>query len=189
MDARTASAPRLFRLLLPALLAGVSGAACTQYVEVIRDRGPQAHYQTGFPLQDASETLARGFSSVKRVQASAVYQTYVFAREEARTEATLDLARDLAGAVDTVSTLRERAATAVVVSSSGGRRLLLTVDHVTHFPDTLVGYFDDDDDRAPSAGPGDIQPRLIESVSVRIIQTNWVLDPPSLEPFEILARD
>jgi len=188
MDVRPIPRSHPLRSLLPALLIGATGTACTQYVEVIRDRGPQAHYQTAFPLQDASGPLTEGFRSVKRVQASAVYLTYLFGEEAAPSEVGLDLTRDLALAVDTVSTLRERAATAVVISGTEDRRLLVTVDHVIHFPDTVVTYFEEEEG-APPPPPAGAPPRRVASVSIRTVQTNWVLDPPFLESFEVLARD
>ena len=53
------------------------------------DRGPQAHYQTAFPVQDTSRELERAFRSLKRLAYTAEYETFLFAPGAGVTEADL----------------------------------------------------------------------------------------------------
>ncbi len=162
--------------------------SCTRQVETLYDLGPQAYYRTGFPLRDTSETLERALRSVKRIQSRGYYTTYVFPPETAPLETEPITAALLATAVDTLSSSQERAATGVIVSRSGRNVTLVTVAHVLTFPDTILEYYDAD---AAEAGlpPALTPPRQIESVSLLTQQTNWVLDLPEVDSFEILATE
>jgi hypothetical protein len=174
-----------FSVPILSLLASISVLGCTRHVEVDRDRGPQAYYQTGFPVHDTSGPLERAMASVKRISVTAVYDTYLF--PEAAAPTTLEAPREalLARATDTVTVHRTRAATAVVVSRSGRRLLLLGTHHAVHRPDTIIQYFD----REMASGASAASSRPIRSISVLTHRSNWVLGLPSLGPFELLAHD
>ena len=172
-----------------ALLVGVLGllilAGCTRHYTV--ERGPQAYYQTAFPLDDTSRDLARVMEAVKRINVTAVYETYFFAEGDAPSEADALTPAVLAQALDTVTSQNTRAATAVLVSMRGRNGLLLTAQHAIHTPDTLVQYFDRRSDR-DRGGPG-AQPRRIRTVSILLQRANWLMDAPSLVPFRVLVED
>ncbi|HUE96143.1 MAG TPA: serine protease, partial [Longimicrobiaceae bacterium] len=174
-------------LLLAACAAAIPTAACAGHRGFLAVPGEHAFYQTAFPTWDTSATLRRTFESVRRIQISATYDTYTFARERAPTEGELGSPDLLRGAMDTTSLSQERAATAVVLSRSAGNVALLTANHALELPDTIVRFFGQEGGLvgAPTAPGGS---RLVESVSIKRHQTNWVVGE-SLETFEILARD
>jgi hypothetical protein len=180
---------RSLRMGLLALIVGLGSiTGCARQVEVLRDRGPQAYYQTGFPYQDTSEVLQRALESVKRIQTTATYRTYIFERDTAPREGEAWTPQVLGRAADTLTVPHDRAASAVVLSRRNRNLALITVDHVLHFPDTIVAFFDDGGGTgAPGAAAGG--PRLVESVSFKLRRVNWVLGLPGLDPFEILVRD
>jgi len=171
-----------------ALIVTLGSVSCARSEQTVQDFGPQAYYQTGFPLRDSSQALELAFQSVKRVQSRASYDTYVFARDNAPLETDPLSPEVLASAVDTVSSSQERAASAVVLSRTGRNVTLVTVAHVLAFPDTIVEYFDADEDRI-GLPPALTPPRLVESVSLKTQQTNWVLELPEVDSFEILATE
>ena len=175
-------------LLGVALMVTFGSVSCTQYVQTVEDLGPQAYYQTGFPLRDSSQSLERAFDSVKRIQTRASYDTYVFAQDNAPFETDPLSPELLASAVDTVSSPQDRAATAVVLSRTGRNVTLVTVAHVLTFPDTIVEYFDADESQV-GLPPALTAPRHIESISIKTRQTNWVLELPEVDSFEILATE
>lgn len=176
------SRPFRWLLLWIPTVPAVAVPACTRYVEV--DRGPQAYYQTGYPLRDTSEDLERILQSVKAINVTGVYRTYVFSEDDAPT-ASVPHATLLTRAVDTASVHRSRQASAVVVSEADRRLLLLTANHAVHFPDTVIEYLDDEDGQTPTEAPS----RRIRSISVLTHRSNWVRGPPSMVPFEVLAQD
>ncbi|MGH7464014.1 MAG: hypothetical protein ACREK1_02500, partial [Longimicrobiales bacterium] len=79
--------------------SAVLTTACTrQYM--VSDTGPQAYYQTGFPIRDTSGELARIAQSIHRLGVTSFYTTYRFAGEDSvrdadiRSPATLARARE-----------------------------------------------------------------------------------------------
>ena len=174
-------------LTLSFLVGSLTPAGCTQYVEVDADPGPQAYYRTGFPLRDVSGALESATASVVQILVQRSYETYLFAEDNAPTTPQLESpgsdVRVLA--VDTVSSRETTTSTGVVIASSLRRLTILTTDHSTHFPDTIVNYFG-----AEGRGAG-LEPaqRAIERISIKTQQANTVSGPRFVDPFEILARN
>lgn len=169
-------------LVLVGLLAGLVATGCTRYVEA--DRGPQAYYQTGFPIHDTSRDLERTLESVKRIRVNTLYLTYLFDEATAPPETAPINEGMLAMASDTLVSDQSRAATAVLVSKAEGRLILLTAGHAVHFPDTLVERYGVEETGAVVGGI-----RRLRSVSILTQRTNWVVGLPELDPFRVLARD
>lgn len=155
-------------------LAGCSGG-------LIPGTGTQSHYQTHFPQYDTAGELERVFDSVKRILAEATYETYLYPLDSAPTEADLADPEFRIAAPDTVLSQENRAATAIVLGRRGRRFTLLTVDHGTHFPDTLVAYF-------PRESPGGVEARRVERISVKTSEVFWIFGLPDLGSFQVLAR-
>jgi len=180
----TAGQRRRAALLSVLAIAAVS-PACAAAIPGFS--GDQAFYQTAWPAYDTSDLLANTFRSVRRIQISTAYRTFTFAPESAPTEAEVGIPEVFASAVDTSTFLRERAATAVMLSRSPEYRVaLLTVNHALEFPDTIVLLLEEDEE-AGSALP--VGSRRVESISIKIRQSNVVVGSTTLDPFEILARD
>lgn len=160
---------------------------CTRYVAVDPAAGPQAYYQTAYPMQDMSVELERTLASVVRIHAEAWYDRYVFmdgdvfvASQPAEASAEL-----LSRAVDTVAWNRTAAATAVIVASSRERLTLLTADHAIDFPDEVVQYFESPERAGVAAG----DEGSIESISIKVRESFAMVTPSQVEPFEVLARN
>jgi hypothetical protein len=151
---------------------------------IMTDRGPQAYYQTGFPIHDTSAEIERILRSVKRLQVTGHYSTFRFAREDAITAGDLRLRETYDRAIEQFRFDHTKTGTATIISRAGNSFTLITNEHVTRFPDTLVVYYADDP--MPAARG---QPRLVESVSIRVNQQNLVIGLPEPELFRVVARD
>ncbi len=169
--------------LLLVALAAAAVPACTRYVEL--DRGPQAHYQTSFPITDTSGELGRALGSVKRIMVAVEYDTYLFPEGVSPTEAELDDPAILERATDTLAISRTRSATAVLVSVTSRNVGLVTANHAVHYPDTVAEYY-----RSEGVGVADgSDGRRIRSLSVKRRQSNWIVGLPDVATFEVLAFD
>ncbi|MFO8175918.1 MAG: serine protease [Longimicrobiales bacterium] len=171
------------RAVAAMLLVGFAAAGCTRYVALEGD--PQGYYQTAFPGQDISGQIDRAFRAVKRIQVTGVYEHYRFSPGDAPMEGDRLGADVLARAVDTFTSSNTRQASAVQIARAGRRVTLLSNQHAIHFPDTLVEYFQGTGRRPPGAR----EPRVIERVSVRRRQENFLVDWENIQPFEVLARN
>lgn len=169
-------------LLLCALPALVSLAGCGTRVLLV-DRGPQAHYQTGFPVQDTSGELERAFRSLQRVAYTAEYETFLFAAGADVTEADLADPAVLERAAERRVELDSKAGTAVIVARAETNMALVTNDHVVHFPAVRIYHVDEDALRLPRAQ------RRVASVSIRRGAWGVLGDHPELGTFTVMARD
>lgn len=151
---------------------------------VLVERGPQAYYQTAYPVHDTSEDLERLFLSVKQVMFTADYRTYTFAREAGVTEAAIRAGGFEARADSTYSESVTKSGTATVVARAGSRVSLLSTDHVAHFPEVRIQYWEDDPP-GPRPGRGE---RRVSSVSVRTSRHGTLLPPTGTTPLRVAAR-
>ena len=162
-------------------------AGCTRYVEIESSPGLQAYYRTNFPARDVSGALEDVVGSVVRVFVSRSYEAYLFAEDDAPTEAELRApASDVRGlARDTIPSREGAGSTGIVIASRPSVLTILTTDHGVSFPDTAINYFDagtESRDRAAAE-------RVIERITIKMRQDNSVTGAYYVDPFEILARD
>jgi S1-C subfamily serine protease len=167
-------------LVVLVLTLGLSG--CGPRV-VLVDRGPQAYYQTGFPVHDTSRELERVFRSLRRVTYSAAYDTYLFGPEAGVTAGDLADPATLDRATERFSDVSSKGGTAVIVARASDRAALVTNHHVVHFPAMRIRYFDEDRTRVPRAS------RRVASVAVRTHEWGLLADHHDLGSFQVLARD
>lgn len=138
-------------------------------------------YTSTLPSKEISEKLSAIQKSIKRITATAVYETFYFENEPV-TFAQAD-SQNLSMLSSRTTTITESTAgTAISVSISEDSRhaALLTCAHVVTFPDTLIKYIDAEN-----------VPRrtYVESISVKRNQNNLLYDLPGLAPFKILATN
>lgn len=157
-------------------------AACTrQYL--VSDSGPQAYYQTAFPIRDTSGELERIARSMRRISVTAYYTVYRFARQDSITEADLRDARTLDRARERFDFDQSKGGTGTIIDLRTDRVTLITNDHVIRTPDTVIVHFAaDPPSRRRSARP-------IESIAIRQTQRRFVVGFPDPEPFTVAARD
>lgn len=167
-------------LLILGCICPLASACTRQYL--VSDTGPQAYYQTGFPIRDSSVELARIAESIHRIGVTAYYMTYRFAREDSVTDAAARDPRTLARARERYTFNHSKAGTASILGSDALGLTLITNHHVTRTPDTLIVHFRD---RPAAAG----SERAVESISIRTRQTSYVFGMPATFPFRVIAHD
>lgn len=158
--------------------------ACAPPRVVLVERGPQAYYQTAFPVHDTSGELARVFLSVKQVMFSAEYRTYQFREAAGVTEADVRAGAFQGRADSTYSETVSKAGTATVVARSGNRLTLLTTAHLVHFPELRIEYWDDASANARAAAYG-----RVASVSVKTSQQGILSPQGGTSLLSVVARD
>jgi hypothetical protein len=164
-------------LLLPALAACAPG-----YVPGPGDDGPQAYYRTGYPQRDTSREIERILRSVKRIQVTGHYETFAFAPESSVTRAALAEPATYARATSRQRFSRTKTGTATAIARAGDRLRLVTAEHATRWPDTVVAYFDTGE-RTPARGAS------VASVAILRSQTTAILGVPGASTFDVVARD
>lgn len=170
-------------LMLAAVFFIVLSSGCrTKYVAT--DRGPQAFYQTGFPIHDTSKELERIFRSVKRINVTGHYVVYIFPPESRITERDIGDAETYKQAIETMPYTNSKAGSATIVASTPNQTALITNEHVIDFPDTVISHFKD-----PSYSGRRSGVRYIEQIAIKSSQINLIYDLPELGPFDILSRD
>jgi hypothetical protein len=167
----------LMALCCTALLGGCS----TRYVAT--EHGPQAYYQTGFPLRDTSRDLEQAFRSVKRIQITGIYETFHFTIDDGVTAADLRVPSTYDRATERFTFDHAKAGTATIIARTGNALRLITNEHVTRMPDTVIAYYDD---RRSNRRPAD---RRVESVAILRARTNVIVGIPEATQFRLVARD
>ncbi len=172
----------VFLVLAAVIFILLSIGCSTKYVTT--DRGPQAYYQTGFPIHDTSRELERIFRSVKRINVTGHYEVYIFSPESRITKQDVGNAETYEQAIETVSYMNSKAGTATIVASTPLQTALITNDHVIDFPDTVITHFKDPSNSARRSGD-----RYIEQVAIKSYQINLIYGLPEFGSFEVLSRD
>jgi S1-C subfamily serine protease len=155
-------------------------------VAVDLERGPQAYYQTAFPVRDVSASLERALGAVVRIHAEGWYDHYLFAEESAPLSSHLEtgaLGTILASAIDTVRASTARAATAAIIAATDDRITLVTTDHAIDFPAMVVEHYGRQERGDPAEG------RPVERIAMKVRQTSAVIGLDNVDPFEVLTRD
>jgi hypothetical protein len=154
---------------------------------VMTDRGEQAYYQTGFPVQDTSRDITRIFESVRRLNVVGYYNTWVFDEEARVTDRDIRNADTYTRAAAQFSYSQAKAGTATIISRNEDHLILITNDHVVTYPDTVIFYYESDG--RTTSGRTRSPEKFIERISVRVNQINMIYDMPRFGPFEVVARD
>lgn len=166
------------------VIAGLWAAGCTpRYVQT--ERGPQAYYQTGYPIRDTSVQLERILRSVKRIQVTGFYETFRFAQADAITRAAVRDRDTYRKATERFTFDHTKTGSATIIDVGGGRATMVTNEHVTALPDTIVVYYRD----RSAGGPGRGLTGYVESVSILTGRRDLVLGMPDNRPFTVTARD
>lgn len=174
--------PTIGRAVALVCLNGAVG--CGPPRAVLVERGPQAYYQTAYPIHDTSEDLERLFLSVKQILFTAEYRTYAFPEEAGVTEVQVRAGGFQARADSSYDESMTKSGTATVVARSGDRVTLLSTDHVVRFPDLRIQYWDD----AMPQARARTAPRRVASVSVLTSQRGTLLPPSGTAPLRVVAR-
>lgn len=170
--------PRSFATLILILL--IFSACRTTEVE-IRERMDSGYYQNHVESDLVRSQIKNSFKSVRRIQSTVSYRTYLFYEDD------MPIRSELEGAdLESVSVLnridnQSTAGTAIVAADADrGRVALVTAAHTVTFPDTLWHYAEGE-----IQGPNG----RVEAVSVRESLHQFVFTDDGIEMLELLEKD
>jgi S1-C subfamily serine protease len=185
MGAAPAAQLRLVLTLLSWAGGTIAAAGCSRPY-VMTERGPQAYYQTGYPVQDVSRDIERIARSVKQTQILVSYDVFRFAREDAITENDVRVRTTYAKATEKYAIDHSVRGTATIYSRRGNRIELITNEHVTRVPDTIIVNYEESPGEQPATARS---PKYVESVAIKTRQMNLVNELVGISLFSVIARD
>jgi hypothetical protein len=160
-------------------------AACTIFgcgtQQVVTDRDTQdGYYKNSTNSENFRRQVERGFESVRRLQNTVMYRTYLFNPDQTITRSQIGSFRienvAIASEVESVT----NAGTATVLSNNGIRAVFLTAAHTVSRPDTVIHIYDMDTD-----SPED----RVEAVSVKISETHFVIADNGIVGLDLVATN
>jgi hypothetical protein len=166
----------LILLLLPFIFSCSSSSVYEKVYPTLSDN----KYDSEFPYNSCSQQLEEISRTIKLVTCLGYYTSYVFTEEMkimAGDIKTLDMKKR---AEKTINYNSISSGTATVILSQGRSIALLTCAHIVNFPDTITTYFRLTD--------GTISP-FIQSISVKVGQSNYIPDLPERGYVDVLAMD
>ena len=169
-------------IALPALLIVPLLAACGTYPASQSSLSPlsDGRYDSEFPYSSSSKQLEEIGRSIKLVTSIGYYNSYIFDEEMKFTAADIKKTDLKSKASRTIYYNNTSSGTAIVIHSQGRHIALLTCAHVVNFPDTVITYYYKEG--------GALSP-FIQSISVKVSQSNFVPDIPERGFVEILVMD
>ena len=156
------------------------GACMNRELRDYRKAFSDGRYDSEFPSRNASDEIGAIAASVRKLYSVSHYTTWQFGRESQVTWFHIRSGLYTRMAAGTIETQEAVAGSATVVLSDGKKTALLTCDHIVHSPDTLVNWYE------PLGGE---QMPVIQSISVKTKQENWVRELGDCGPFTVLASD
>tara|TARA_R100001143_G_scaffold63588_1_gene72752 strand:+ start:5029 stop:6072 length:1044 start_codon:yes stop_codon:yes gene_type:complete len=141
------------------------------------DRG---YYQNQALSPRVRSQVEESFESVRRIQSSTIYRTYLFPSNQMPTESEIPGIYLDEIAFERTAGAHSTAGTAVVIAINNRRALLLTAAHVVSLPDTLYHY---------SGIQSDSENRRVAAVSIAQSRDQYVFTDLGMEYIELLAID
>ena len=168
-----------FLFLSVAALTALSGCADREF-GAYRKSLSDGRYDSEFPSRNASTEIGAIAQSVKKVYCVSRYTTWQFNRGARVLPYHLATGSYAKMAVGTISTQETAFGTGTVILAEAGRVAVLTCAHVMTAPDTVITWYDpENEDQMP----------VIKSISIKEKQENWVRDLGECGTFTVLAAD
>jgi len=123
--------------------------------------------------------------SVKRTQVTGYYETFRFALADSISSPAIRLRATYRSATERFTFDHTKTGTATVVWVTGDRATLVTANHATTLPDTIIVYYPESARSGAAGRPG----RYVQSVSILTSQRYLVIGVPDNRPFAVLERD
>lgn len=137
-------------------------------------------YDSEFPYKSSSIELTKISETIQRVNSTAFYKIYLFDKNSQYTLNDLQGKKLEKIAVSEALADNSSAGTAVIVYSENGNVALLTCAHIITFPDTIIAYRLDENEKASN---------YIESISIKEKQVIYVAGFPEGSQVDILVKD
>jgi S1-C subfamily serine protease len=146
------------------------------FVEITDDSLYRSHTQSSY----LTDQIRDSFQSVKRIQSTVFYTTYLFDYENPPLRSEIEGTNFRQIAVDVARDNHSSAGTAVVLAKSVDRVALLTAAHVVSFQDTIWHYSQEYEDQ---------RNRPVEAVSIKDNILNYIYGAEEVGAFELIVSD
>ncbi len=137
-------------------------------------------YDSEFPYRSSSDQLEKISTTIKLLNCIAFYTSYIFDESAKLTNYDLDNIDYTKKALTLVHSNRTASGTATVIYSLNNKVVVLSTAHIIDFPDTIISYFQTPEGKSTN---------LIQSISYKTKQTNYIPDFPEGGELDILAKD
>ncbi len=164
-------------LLAVPLLFSILSCTTTSILDKVYPTLSDGKYDSEFPYKNSSQQLEEVSNSIRLINSIAFYESYVFDRNKNFTLLQLNQIDFEKNAVEKVYFNRTASGTGTIIFAHQGLVALLTVAHIVSFPDTVVSYF---------VNPDGTSSQIIESVSIKSKQTNYVSDFPESGELDVI---
>lgn len=157
--------------------------SCTSTTDIYRTAYPtlsDGKYDSEFPYKSSSEQLEEISQSIKMINVLCFYKSYFFDKGSRVTLEDRSDGNIIEKAYQEANFHQPASGTATIIKSTIDDVILLTCAHIIDFPDTIVTYFLND-----KGGTSE----FIESMSIKINQSNYIPDFPDGGKVEILSVD
>ncbi len=137
-------------------------------------------YDSEFPYKNSSNQLEEISKSVRMLNVMAFYQGFMFDKNYnlKRSNLSGDVLEDAASKYFNFH--KTSSGTATIIYNSLGKIVLLTCAHIIDYPDTIITYYLNEDGTKSD---------VIESISFKADQNNYIPELPANEELEIVTSD
>ncbi|MCB2207634.1 MAG: serine protease [Bacteroidetes bacterium] len=166
----------LFRFII-CLLSIVFIVSCKTNENIpAQSMNPDGRYDSEFPDKSVSDKLNEISKTIKKLDCLAFYMTYVFPPDNQlrRGAITKENIKEMSVSADVTN--QSVAGTAAVIYYDGATIGLLTCAHVVDYPDTIFNWYDDEE-------------TILQSISVKVRQQNYISGLPDGDDIEIVVLD
>lgn len=137
-------------------------------------------YDNEFPYKNCSSQLEEISKSIQMVNSIGFYNIYIFDKNENLLNVPNTSKELFDRAIAVKKHTQTASGTATVIKAQFGQVALLTCAHTVYFKDTLITYFVNDKGK---------QSNIIESISVKTNQSNYIAEFPEGGDVDILVVD
>jgi hypothetical protein len=171
---------RFYRLLLIIMLLLIYSGCAQQVIKYEGSHIKDGKYDSEFPTQPTSVHLRNILNSVHLISSLAFYQSHNFRYKDGITKDDLQSGNLDLEAFENMIFEQPAAGTATLAYLHNNKIAFLTCAHIVNFPDTVITYYKDEENKDTD---------IIKTFIQKIRQINNVINQPVANNFDILLVD
>jgi len=162
------------------LLSSVALNGCGTQQTITERYSGDGYYKNSAQADRYSSRIEQGFKSIRRLQNTVMYRTYLFNPNQTITRSQIG-----SFSIENVAVASElesvtNAGTATVLSNNGIKAVFLTAAHTVSRPDTVLHFYDLDTD-----SPED----RVEAVSIKMSESHFVIADNGIVGIDLVASN
>lgn len=160
------------------LFASIAFYGCGTKQVITEGNSGDGYYRNSAQADRFSRQIDQGFESVRRLQNTVMYRTYLFNPGQTITRSQIGSFRIENVAIDSEVESVTNAGTATVLSNNEIKAVFLTAAHTVSRPDTVIHMYDLD-----TGSPDD----RVEAVSIKISENHFVIADNGIIGLDLVA--